>query len=177
MKEIQDRENEIYKKSWRGRTSNSLYHYFLKIAIPLIFIIAILEEANPKCPRYGIWKGKLNIPSMTDFMMVEIMQINQNQDRSKDGPKDEPEDAVAEVDPNSNDTAPVVFEESKRDMDLKVQRPDYWRALFPIVYDDKDMAARVDFKTFMKRHVRKMLPAHYKNILEGDAILDVKDIG
>ena len=73
MNEIRAHEDKVYKQSWRGRTSNSLYHYFLKIAMPLIIVIAMLEEANPRCPRYGSWKGYLNIPTMTDFMMVEVM--------------------------------------------------------------------------------------------------------
>jgi hypothetical protein len=47
-------------------------------------------------------------------------------------------------------------------MDLKVPRQEYWKAIYPIVYDDKAMAQRVTFKTFMTRHIRKALPAHYK---------------
>jgi hypothetical protein len=75
------------------------------------------------------------------------------------------------VEDDKNLTMPVLFEENKRDMDMKVPRQDYWKALYPIVYDDKDMVSRVDFKTFMLRHIRKALPAHYKNLLEGEVIL------
>ena len=46
----------------------------------------------------------------------------------------------------------------------------------PIVYDDKAMVERVSFKTFMRRHVRKALPAHYKNLMEGAEILEMEDI-
>ena len=46
----------------------------------------------------------------------------------------------------------------------------------PIVYDDKAMVERGSFKTFMRRHVRKALPAHYKNLMEGAEILGMEDI-
>lgn len=61
-------------------------------------------------------------------------------------------------------------------MDLKVPKEDYWKALYPIVYDDKDMVSRVDFKTFMRRHIKKALPAVYKNLLEGQKILEQEEI-
>jgi len=73
---MEEKEAEAYRKSWRGKTSNSLYHYFLKFAFPLMLVVAMLEEANPNCPRYGTWKGKFNIPTMTDFLMVEVMNTN-----------------------------------------------------------------------------------------------------
>ena len=88
-----------------------------------MFIMGLLEESSPNCPRYGSWKGWLNIPSLNDFLMVEVMQTNVAQDRSQREEKedDEDENALAEgLDANS--TLPVVWEESKRDMDHKVKR-------------------------------------------------------
>jgi hypothetical protein len=85
----------MYRKSWRGRTKNSLFNYFLKVVIPLMILIAMLEEANPRCPRYYYWKTKLKIPFVNDFVISEVMKINTHQDR-------EPKDKIAQTDePNT----------------------------------------------------------------------------
>ena len=72
----------MYKKSWRGKTSGSLFSYFLKIFLPILVVVALWEDGtNAASPRRGWWKNKISIPDLHEYLMFEVAGADRNADK------------------------------------------------------------------------------------------------
>ena len=68
--------NERYRKSFVGRTKNTLFQYFLKIVLPVVLLIVFYEEvAGKHSPRKPMYKQYINMPSLIGFLNFEVAKV------------------------------------------------------------------------------------------------------
>mmetsp|Transcript_15888 Transcript_15888/g.24468 ORF Transcript_15888/g.24468 Transcript_15888/m.24468 type:complete len:139 (+) Transcript_15888:216-632(+) len=76
---------EEYRNSFRSKTTRSLKWYFTRILLPLLIIVFLAEDfTNMSSPRRNLYKNKLRIPDLRDYLMFEIVSCARQQEKTPD---------------------------------------------------------------------------------------------
>ena len=79
-----------YASSFQGKTTHSLKWYFLYVLLPIWVVVGCIEDfTNMQSPRRNLYKNKLRIPDLKDYLMFEIVQCARSQDQTPDAKKAE----------------------------------------------------------------------------------------
>ena len=56
--------------------------YLLKVVLPVLIMVFVWEDStNFHSPRRNWWKGKMNMPDLKEYLMFEIANVFEKQDK------------------------------------------------------------------------------------------------
>jgi len=117
---------EVYDGSVRGKSMKVLWPYFTRFVLPCVLMLALWEDmANADSPRRGLWKQRLAMPDVNDYLMFEVGGVHQKQTTPSDAQK-----ALEEAGPPAAGDLEKEFSEFEEEEELDERDPQ-WQTVSP----------------------------------------------